>query len=192
MPGGIKYKDLNGDGVINSADAGYLPGKVPYPTSQFGISLGYHYGAFDVSVLFQGGLGGYDILQGNGIFPFARFGSALVEVADNHWVSSNPNGNYMFPRISSMPNTNNEQSSTFWMYSSNYIRLKNAEIGYALPVAWMTRVGIKRCRVFVNGINLLTWDKLKDFNIDPEISNGGTGGYPVQKVINVGLSFTLL
>ncbi len=192
LPGDIKYKDLNGDGVITSTDAGYLAGKVPYPTSQFGISLGYHYAAFDVSVLFQGGLGGYDILQGSGIFPFARFASALVEVADNHWVSSNPNGNYMFPRISSQPNNNDEQSSTFWMYSSNYIRLKNAEIGYTVPGAWMNRIGIKRCRVFVNGINLLTWDKLKDFNIDPEISNGGTGGYPVQKVINVGLSFTLL
>lgn len=192
LPGDIKYKDLNGDGVINSTDAGYLAGKVPYPTSQFGISLGYHYAGFDVSVLFQGGLGGYDILQGSGIFPFARFASALTQVADNHWVASNPNGNYMFPRISSQPNNNDEQSSTFWMYSSNYIRLKNAEIGYTLPGAWMSRIGIKRCRVFVNGINLLTWDKLKDFNIDPEISNGGTGGYPVQKVVNLGLSFTLL
>jgi len=192
LPGDIKYKDLNGDGVINSTDAGYLPGKVPYPTSQFGVTLGYHYAAFDVSVLFQGGLGGYDILQGSGIFPFSAFGSALVQVADNHWVASNPDGNYMFPRISSQPNNNDEQSSTFWMYSSNYIRLKNAEIGYTLPSAWMNRAGIKRCRVFVSGINLLTWDKLKDFNIDPEISTGGTGGYPVQKVINVGLSFTLL
>lgn len=192
LPGDIKYKDLNGDGVINSTDAGYLAGKVPYPTSQFGISLGYHYTGFDISVLFQGGLGGYDILQGSGVFPFARFASALEQVADNHWVASNPDGNYMFPRISSQPNNNDEQSSTFWMYSSNYIRLKNVEIGYTLPSAWMNKAGIKKCRVFVSGINLLTWDKLKDFNIDPEISTGGTGGYPVQKVVNLGLSFTLL
>ena len=96
----------------------------------------------------------------------------------------------MFPRISSADNVNNQQSSTFWIYSSNYIRLKTVELGYTLPSTWMKRIGIENARVFVNGINLLTWSKLKDFNIDPEIGNNGTGTYPQQKVVNAGLRFT--
>jgi len=189
-PGDIKYKDLNGDGIINSLDAGYLPGKVANPTSQFGVALGYHYANFDVSVLFQGGLGGSTLLSGSGIYPFSRFASALEQVVNNHWVVSNPDGNYMFPRISSADNVNNQQASTFWIYSSDYLRLKTVELGYTLPANLMKRIGIDNARVFVNGINLLTWSKLKDFNFDPEISNNGTGTYPQQKVINAGLKFT--
>jgi hypothetical protein len=96
----------------------------------------------------------------------------------------------MFPRISSADNVNNQQASTFWIYSSNYIRLKTVELGYTLPTTWMKKIGIENARVFVNGINLLTWSKLKDFNFDPEIGNNGTGTYPQQKVINAGLRFT--
>ncbi|UOE46529.1 TonB-dependent receptor [Mucilaginibacter sp. SMC90] len=189
-PGDIKYKDLNGDGVINSLDAGYLPGKVANPTSQFGVALGYHYANFDISVLFQGGLGGSTLLSGSGVYPFSRFATALTQVVNNHWVASNPDGNYMFPRISSADNVNNQQASTFWIYSSNYLRLKTVELGYTLPATWMKRIGIDNARIFVNGINLFTWSKLKDFNFDPEISNNSTGTYPQQKVINAGLRFT--
>ncbi|MEO3407274.1 TonB-dependent receptor [Mucilaginibacter sp. CAU 1740] len=189
-PGDIKYKDLNGDGVINSLDAGYLPGKVANPKSQFGVALGYHYANFDLSVLFQGGLGGSTLLSGSGVYAFSRFASSLVQVVDNHWVASNPDVNYMFPRISSADNVNNQQASTFWTYSSNYIRLKTVELGYTLPSTWMKKIGIENARLFVNGINLLTWSKLKDFNFDPEIGNNGTGTYPQQKVINAGLRFT--
>ncbi|MBS7562919.1 TonB-dependent receptor [Mucilaginibacter sp. Bleaf8] len=189
-PGDIKYQDLNQDGIINSLDAGYLPGKVANPTSQFGIALGYHYSNFDVSVLLQGGLGGSTLLSGSGVFPFSRFASALEQVVDNHWVPSNPDGDYMFPRISANDNVNNQQASTFWIYSSNYIRLKTVELGYTLPKRWMKKISINNARLFVNGINLLTWSKLKDFNFDPEIGNNGTGTYPQQKVLNAGLRFT--
>jgi hypothetical protein len=64
------------------------------------------------------------------------------------------------------------------------------EVGYSLPQQWMKKMGINTARVFVNGINLFTWSKLKDFNFDPEIANNGTGTYPQQKVLNAGLRFT--
>ncbi len=188
QPGDIKYKDLNGDGVINSLDAGYLPGKIPTPKSILGLSLSYHYSLFDVSVFLQSGLGGTIMMTGSGIWPFSRFASVLQDVINNHWVASAPNKNYEFPRISSQDNTNNEQSSTFWLRSSNYIRLKTFELGFTFPKRWTTKAGFKSARVFVNGINLLTLDKLKIF--DPEIANGGTGTYPQQKVINAGLTFS--
>ncbi len=189
-PGDIKYKDLNGDNIINSLDAGYLPGKIANPTSQFGVALSYHFSNFDVSLLLQGGLGGSTLLSGSGVFTFSRFASSLVQVVDNHWVASNPDGDYMFPRISATDNVNNQQASTFWIYSSNYIRLKTAEIGYSLPQLWLKKVSVNNARIFLNGINLLTRSKLRDFNFDPEIGNNGTGTYPQQKVLNAGLRFT--
>ncbi|WP_158827708.1 TonB-dependent receptor [Mucilaginibacter lacusdianchii] len=189
-PGDIKYKDLNGDGSITSLDAGYLPDKIANPKSQFGVSLSYHYSSFDLSVLFQGSLGGSTLLSGSGVFTFSRFASSLVQVVDNHWVPSNPDGNYMFPRISASDNVNNQQASTFWIYSSDYLRLKTVELGYSLPQQLLKKIGVNNARFFVNGINLLTWSKLKDFNFDPEISSNGTGTYPQQKVINAGLRFT--
>lgn len=185
-PGDIKYKDLNGDGVINSLDYGYLPG-APNPKSTLGLSFSYHYTAFDVSVFFQSGLGGSLMTVGNGIYPFARFSGVLEDVINNHWVASAPDRNYEYPRMSSQVNTNDEQSSTFWTRSGNYLRLKTVEIGYSFPDSWMKRIGIKKARIFINGINLITWDKLKIF--DPEIANGGTGTYPQQKVINAGINF---
>jgi len=187
QPGDIKYKDINGDGVINSLDEGYIPGS-PNPTTTLGLSLSYHYKGLDASVFLQSGLGGSLMTVGSGIFPFARFTGVLEDVIDNHWVASNPDGNYDYPRMSSQVNTNNQASSTFWVKSGNYLRLKTFELGYTFPKRWVSSIGIDNARVFVNGINLFTWDKLKIF--DPEISDGGTGTYPQQKVINAGLNFT--
>ncbi|WP_165806573.1 TonB-dependent receptor [Chitinophaga parva] len=188
QPGDVKYKDLNGDGVINSLDQGYLPGKVNTPRSILGLSLSYHYGPLDVSVFMQAGLGGTVMTTGAGIFPFSRFAGVLQDVINNHWVASAPDKNYEFPRISSQDNVNNQQTSTFWLKSSDYLRLKTFEIGYSFPKSMLRRIGFADARVFANGINLMTWDKLKIF--DPEIANGGTGTYPQQKVVNAGLTFT--
>lgn len=188
QPGDIRYKDLNGDGTINSLDAGYLPGEVNTPRSILGLSLSYHYRAFDVSVFFQAGLGGTVMTTGNGIFPFARFTGVLKDVINDHWVASDPDRHYDFPRMSSQDNVNNQQTSSFWLKSSDYLRFKTFEIGYSFPKPWLRRIGFENARIFANGINLITWDKLKIF--DPEIANGGTGTYPQQKVINAGLSFT--
>lgn len=188
QPGDIKYKDLNGDGTINSLDAGYLPGKVNTPRSILGLSLSYHYSSFDISVFLQAGLGGTVMMWGSGIFPFDRFAGVLQDVINDHWVASAPDKNYEFPRMSSQPIANNEQGSTFWLRSSNYLRLKTFEIGYTFPNRWLQQIGFTNARVFVNGINLMTWDKLKIF--DPEIANGGTGTYPQQKVVNAGFTFS--
>lgn len=187
QPGDIKYKDLNGDGIINSLDEGFISGS-PTPTTTLGLSLSYHFKSFDASLFFQSGLGGSIMTVGSGIFPFDRFAGVLEDVIDNHWVASNPDANYDFPRMSSQVNTNNQESSSFWVRSGNYLRLKTFELGYSFPKSWLKTIGIDNARLFVNGINLFTWDKLKIF--DPEIANGGTGTYPQQKVINAGLNFS--
>ena len=70
------------------------------------------------------------------------------------------------------------------MRNGNYLRMRNAEIGYTVPGKLTEKIGIKNLRFFVNGINLVTWDHIKI--IDPE-SNDGTGGYPLQRSVNAGL-----
>ena len=80
-------------------------------------------------------------------------------------------------------NPNNYRTNTLYMRDASYLRLKVAEIGYNFPKSIASSLSIEALRVFVNGTDLLTFDKLKV--IDPE-SNYGTGGYPRQSVLNFG------
>lgn len=187
QPGDIKYKDMNKDGVIDNKDRAYL-GKVGIPPMTFGFSLGYSYKGFDVSVLFQGALGAYVMLQGNEVYPFSKNASVMADVRDSHYhYVNNPNPNARWPRMTSEDSGNNYIVSSFWLRSSDYLRLKNVELGYTLPKRWMSKIGIDKLRIYATGLNLVTWDQLKIF--DPEIADG-SGTYPQQKVFNFGVSIT--
>jgi TonB-linked SusC/RagA family outer membrane protein len=184
-PGDIKYVDRNGDGIINSQDIGYL-GQTLRPKSVFGFNMGYSFKQFELNVLFQGAVGGYNWLTGSSAWAFASNASVLADWKDKHWTPTHQNAEY--PRISSTDNPNNNQNSTFWLRSSDYLRLKNVEIAYVLPGKFLNRLGLRGARVFVNGVNLYTWDKFEIF--DPEIPDG-FGDYPQQKVYNFGFNVTL-
>jgi TonB-linked SusC/RagA family outer membrane protein len=186
-PGDIKYYDRNKDGIINSQDIGYI-GETVRPKAMFGFTLGYNYKQFDVNVLFQGALGGYNWLTGTSAWPFSGKGSGAVleDWLHNHWTPDHTDAKY--PRISSADNPNNNQNSNFWLRSSDYLRLKNAEIGYTLPHRLINRWHLNGARIFITGSNLVTWDKFKIY--DPEIPDG-FGDYPQQKVYNFGLNITL-
>ncbi len=185
IPGDIKFKDMNGDNVINELDRAYN-GKLTVPTTMAGFAFGVNTGNLDVSVLFQGGFGGNVWLTGNAVWPFDGDVGVMADVKDNYWTPENPNAKY--PRLSSSNNVNNNQISTYWMTSRDYVRLKNVEIGYSLPKTLLSKIGVKTARLFVNGINLITWDKLKIF--DPEIPDDSRN-YPQQKVFNGGLTIGL-
>ncbi|MDR6197148.1 TonB-dependent receptor [Siphonobacter sp. SORGH_AS_0500] len=185
VPGDIKYKDMNGDHVINELDRAYN-GKVTVPTTMAGLALGFNSKLIDVSILFQGAFGGNVWLTGDAVWPFSGDVGVMADVKDNYWTTDRPNAKY--PRLSSSANVNNNQISTYWMTSRNYVRLKNVEIGFTLPKSILSRVGLKTGRFFVNGLNLITWDKLKIF--DPEIPNDSRN-YPQQKVFNGGLTIGL-
>ena len=184
-PGDIKYLDRNQDGIINSQDRGYI-GNVVRPKSMFGFTIGYVFRAIDCNILFQGARGGYNWLTGNSAWAFATNSSVLADYKNNHWTPDNLDAKY--PRISSADNVNNNQTSTFWLRSSDYLRLKNVEVGYTLPAALINRLHLKKLRIFATGTNLITWDKFKIF--DPEIPDG-FGDYPQQKLFNFGLNVTL-
>ncbi len=186
-PGDIKYLDRNGDGVINSQDEGYL-GKVTTPKSIMGLTLSYTYKNFDLNVLFQGATGGKLWLTGTSAWAFSSNSSVLADYLKGRWTTENPDPNAAWPRLSSSNNVNNNQNSTFWLRSSNYLRFKNAEIGYTLPKRWVNKIGLSNIRTFVSGSNLYTWSRMKIF--DPERTNG-FGDYPQLRVINLGLNASM-
>jgi len=182
--GDVKYKDINGDGVIDSFDQ--IPVGYPrLPEMSFGFGGTVSYKGFDLSLYFTGAAHTSVFLSGFSMWPFydgLGVNNVLTEYYDNRWTSSNPNARY--PAIDIGNNPNNYLNSTIWMRNGDYLRLRNAEIGYTLPKKVTNRIGINNLRFFVNAVNLITWDHIKI--MDPE-SNDGTGGYPLQRSLNAGL-----
>ena len=186
QPGDIKYEDVNGDGIINDDDYEYL-GKILSPDKIFGLSLSGNWKGFDFSVLFQGALGGYTWFTGGACWPFESKCSVSTDVLNNYWSKNNTaakNLKVYYPRMVSDHSANNYVNSTWWLKSSDYLRVKNVEIGYRFPKEILKHVGIKDLRIYVNGSNLLTWDHIKIF--DPESPGGGIT-YPQMKVYNMGV-----
>jgi hypothetical protein len=173
--------------VINTQDAGYL-GKIARPKSIVGLTAAFTFRQFDLNILLQGAYGGTRWLEGTSAWAFSSNSSVLADYMDKRWTDANPNPNASYPKLSSSNNVNNNQRSTFWLRSSNYLRIKNAEIGYTLPKLLVKRIRLNNVRLFVNGLNLYTWDKLKIF--DPETSDS-FGDYPQQRVVNFGLNISM-
>lgn len=183
-PGDVRYKDVNGDGKIDSYDQ--VPcGYARLPEISFGFGGTIAYKGFDMSVFFTGAANSTVYMSGYGLWAFydgVGQNNVLKEYYDNRWTPTNPNAKY--PAIDVGNNPNNFTASTVWLKNGNYIRLRNAEIGYTLPKSVMNKWHISSLRFFVNGTNLLTFDHIKI--MDPE-SNDGTGAYPLQRSINIGL-----
>ena len=182
-PGDVIFKDYNNDGIINGLDRVQNDyNAVPRFTG--GLIINLQYKNFDLAVLFQGAKGAQMYIKPeSGII-----GNYYQEFADNRWTPENTNASY--PRTFDGDNEYwRSQANTFWLRSSDYIRLKNMELGYNLPLN--QKRGIKSLRFYVNGSNLLLLDKAKI--VDPESDPGGLGlPYPLQRVLNIGFTVTFI
>ena len=87
-------------------------------------------------------------------------------------------------------NNNKNNSSSLFLYDRNYVRLKTVEIGYSLPRNLLQKMKVSKLRVYAQGMNLLTWDKLSKIGMDPETREGEGDWYPVQKVFNFGIDIS--
>ena len=182
-PGDIKYMDINGDGQIDSNDR-YPIGFGNVPEMFYSVKLGFTYKNFDLSALFQGAANVTYNFQTSMNIPFNNERSTPIVEWLDRWTPENRDAS--LPRISyTRPGGNNYQTSTFWQKNGNYIRLKNVEIGYTLPERWSRAASMESARIYVNGMNLITWDKIPVY--DPE--NTG-GNYPLMRVINFGVKLT--
>ncbi len=186
QPGDIKYKDLNGDGVINAYDQKAI-GYCDYPEIVYGFGLNAQWKGFDASVFFQG----IDHVNFSINTTLVRGfttdkqteSNVFADVYGNYWTEDNRNAKY--PRLTSGPNVNNSQSSDYWMVDGSYIRLKNVEFGYTLPKQLTQKAKISSLRVFVSGTNLLTFSQFKLW--DPDLQEGANR-YPNNKNFNIGLN----
>ena len=179
-PGDMKYKDYDGDGAITPDDQ-VRRDKTTQPTFQGGLNLNFQYKDFDLSVLFQGAAGGELRV---GADESGSIGNYLKEVYDNRWTIDNPSSQH--PRIADRGDQYYSYGNTYWLQSTDYLRLKNIELGYNLPQKIADKVGINNFRLYVNAYNLVTWTGMESF--DPEAVNSIGQYYPQSKIINLGAS----
>ena len=181
--GDLKYKDLNGDNVIDANDIAVI-GAAKYPEVNFGANLGLKYHAFDLNMFFQGTSHGTTYNSGPTVYEFVNSGKGnVVEHHLDRWTPGSGQS-AAYPRLT-LTNTNNFVTSSFWLKDNSFVRLKYVEAGYTLPVNLLKKIGVSSTRVFVNGYNVLLWDKVKEK--DPEANDSGLT-YPLQRSFSIGLN----
>lgn len=181
-PGDMKYKDYDGDGFITPDDR-VRRDKNATPTFQGGLNLGAQYKGFDLSVLFQGAAGGEMRV---GTDEAGSIGNYLEEHYDNRWTVDNPSA--VHPRITDRGNQYYSYNNTYWLQSTDYLRLKNVELGYTLPLQIGERAGVSNLRVYASGFNLVTWSKMTAY--DPEATSATGQYYPQSRILNLGVAVT--
>jgi TonB-linked SusC/RagA family outer membrane protein len=193
MPGDIKYKDVNGDGVVDNSDIVAI-GATTRPNLVYGFGISASWKGLDINVHFQGvGKSSY-FIDGTSVYMFQGgdgWGNILNELANsNRWVlgvNEDPNADY--PRLTYGDNSNNYRKSTFWLRDGSYLRLKTLDIGYSLPKKLVNKVHVNSARFFLIGTNLLTFSKFKLW--DPELTSSNGKVYPLSKTFSAGVSINL-
>ena len=193
QPGDVVYKDMNGDGVVNNYDRAAI-GNPRTPEIQYGIPVGLSYKGFDFSMLWQGSALCSVQLSGPAVWDFPLYDQSRIgkvrRMHLNRWTPETA-ATATYPALHyGIHNNNKQQYSSLFLYDATYIRLKNVEIGYTLPKAWTSKAGIQSVRIYAQGQNLLTFDRLGDVDMDPEIKNGDGSWFPVQRVVNLGINMT--
>jgi len=198
QPGDIKYKDVNGDGVINDGDKVAI-GATSKPNMIYGFGVSASWKGLDVNIHFQGAGKTSFFINGPTVYAFSSgdWGNILKDVADsNRWIeheisgtmaTENPNAEY--PRLSYGGNSNNYRESTFWLRNGSYLRLKTLEFGYTIPKSLVNKIRFNNIRLFFRGTNLLTFSSFKLW--DPELGSSTGTEYPLAKSVTLGLSVNL-
>jgi TonB-linked SusC/RagA family outer membrane protein len=189
QPGDMKYKDLNGDGLIDAEDISPV-GYSNWPEITYGLSVGASWKGFDFSVLFQGVDNVSAYFAAKAALPFTNeWGPAYAWNMERWTPERYANGDPIsFPRLTLSPEGHNYQPSNFWIQDGSYLRLKNAEIGYRFTPGLLKKAGISSMRVYVSGNNLQTWTKMK-YKVDPDARDTWARVYPPLRVLNAGVNF---
>ena len=185
--GDIKYKDMNGDEVINAYDMTYI-GYAREPEIMYGFGGTIAWKGFDLSLNFTGAAHSSILIDEEGMYPFKLDYpgyNVLHEYYDNRFIpDAADNSRAKYPVVHNGTSANNYQRSTLYLHDASYLKLKTAELGYNFSKRIANKMGLESLRVFVNGNNLFCIDDLKI--LDPE-SNHGVGGYPTQRALTLGI-----
>lgn len=176
IPGDVKYQDTNNDGIVDVDDR--VPIKCfSVPTFTGGLSLGINWKGFDFSMMFSGAIGGTARLW--------AYDSSIINL--QRWTESNKDALLPIAHTSA----NNNVTSDWNLMSTDYLKLRNIELGYTIPSHLLNRIKISSARVYINGQNIAVWDKMWLKDRDPESAGSGTLPYPLQRIFNIGLRFDL-
>ncbi|WP_419213418.1 SusC/RagA family TonB-linked outer membrane protein [Maribacter sp. X9] len=184
-PGDMKFKDINGDGAINDLDQIRLDNNL-VPNFNFGATFNASYKNFDLSVLFQGATGAKLPIQTES----GDIGNFLKYSYDHRWSPENPSS--VDPRLASRGDTyytgGDYGNNTYYLFSKDYIRLKNVQLAYNFPKSMIEQFGLSKFRVYMSGMNLATWAAQDIY--DPESTSNSGQFYPQQTIVNTGFSLT--
>lgn len=199
--GDLKFKDQNGDGVIDGKDRIILGN--PVPSFTYGFNLTFRYKGFDFATFFHGTQDVNRYLRVRGYMPFMRNGKALRMHLDRMIIENGKvvkQGYFPETRLEGGPGGINTVSSGFTIHDASYLRMKNIQLGYTFPSAWIRSLSISGARIYISGQNLLTFTKFPD-GYDPEVNDtpfhghliGGAAGwsYPQVKSYTIGLDINL-
>lgn len=200
QPGDIKYKDVNGDGIVDDNDQVAI-GTTSRPNLSYGVGASVNWNGFDINVHFQGvGKCSY-LIYGKCVYAFSEstWGNIFKGMVDDRWIDAdtaaelglqaNENPNASYPRLSYGGNSNNYRASTFWLRNGRYIRLKNIDIGYTFSKNIVSKMRLNSLRVYVTGQNLITWAPFKTW--DPEMTDPRGESYPLSKSFTIGMTVSL-
>jgi len=177
QPGDLKYKDQNGDGFVDQKDA-FPKGYTDVPELSFSFNAGLNYKLIYLDLLFVAVRNRSVYLTGKDFYAFQQDGK-VTSRALGRWTPATKNS-ADYPRLSSVNNQNNFQPSTFWQRDGSFVKLQHAEIGIKLPARITERINISETRIFINGTNLFSVDKVEE--ADPEILSG----YPAVRSYSIG------
>lgn len=182
-PGDIKYRDVNGDNVVDNQDITAI-GKTGTPEKSGSFILGLRWKGFDMEAMLYGVAGRSVYLSGNNYWAYmnqyAAPASALLR-----WTPET-SGSALYPRLSSQANQNNTQYSSYWLKDGSFLKLKYVEAGYTFPLKLRNGDNASSIRLFINGTNLFSIHALRKYtNADPESMNG----FPPMRTVSGGLKF---
>lgn len=183
--GDIKYKDINGDNVINQNDYVALDYGSSFPSLNYAVNLGIEYKGVGLNATFQG--------AGNQIKNIRYVDGVWGALSNNRNLSTeyynncfdNAGSAALYPRLSTESVANNEQESSIWYRNAKWFKMRDVELYYRLPKSLISSLKISDVKIYAQGQNLLSWSNIKA--MDAENLNTG---YPVMKSVNVGLSVT--
>jgi len=194
--GDLKYEDWNGDGYIDEYDQRPIA-RTSYPEIMYGFNISCNWKGIDFSMQWQGGANSNfmigemdrDAFREGATYEntWSYFGDRwhMADYTDpsKEWISGH------FPAVRDFTAvTINRLPSNFWMWSGNYLRLKNVELGYTLPTGWLSRMHIQSCRLYVNLYNFLTFSAQKYFDPESAENTYSFAGYPQIKTFNAGIN----
>jgi len=186
IPGSIRYKDQNGDNIINSDDQIAIGKDASVPDCDLGFNIGFNVKGFYVDANFQAEIGREvnlrDDTEGAMYSVSPLYGDKNVSTfVKNPWtVETAAYADY--PSLTIENGANNYQTSTYWLRNGDFLRLRALELGYNFPKSWIKGLRLSSANIYLRGMNILTLDNIKYF--DPEVMEG----YPLLKSYNVGIN----